>query len=125
MSWTAHLIDDRGHDEGSWNYTHNTNGMIEATLSDEEVDGTREPFWSKLGNTTVGRGAWWDLLDGLSGPDGAALLDRIIYGLEADPDRLRAMNPPNGWGDYDSLVKILTEMRDGVPEWPTTWSVHG
>lgn len=126
MSWDADLIDDRGHTEGEWNYTHNCNGMIESVLGDE-IDGTVEPFWSKLshGRSAMGRGSWWGLLNSSSGPDGAALLDRIIRGLEADPERFRAMNPENGWGDYDSLVKVLTEMRDAVPEWPTTWTVSG
>ncbi len=78
-----------------------------------------------MGNTTMARGAWWDLLHGRTGPEGAQLLDRIIKGLAADPERFRAMNPENGWGDYDSLLARLTEMRDAVPEWPTTWSVNG
>ena len=28
MSWDAFLIDDRGHVEGDWNYTHNINKMV-------------------------------------------------------------------------------------------------
>lgn len=125
MSWDADLTDDRGHNEGSWNYTHNCNGMIEAVLTEDEVDSTDEPFWSALGGTGMGRGAWWDLLNRKSGPDGAALLHRIVLGLEADPERFRAMNPDNGWGDYDSLLKVLRDMRDAVPEWPTTWAANG
>jgi hypothetical protein len=35
------------------------------------------------------------------------------------------MSPSNGWGDYDGFVKVLTSMRDAVPEWPTTWRVNG
>jgi hypothetical protein len=116
MSWHAHLIDDRGHEEGWWNYTHNCNGMIRAAL---EVDGFDvEDHW------LVGP-SWWKHLDGRNGAEGGAFLDRIIRNLEADPARFRAMNPPNGWGDYDSLAKVLTEMRNAVPEWPCAWSVHG
>lgn len=125
MSWNAYLIDDRGHTEGDWNYTHNCNGMIEATLSDDEVTATGQPFWAALGNTTMGRGAWWDLLNGRTGAEGAQLLDRIITGLEADPDRFRAMDPPNGWGSYDTLLDVLRDMRARVPEWPTKWEVNG
>jgi hypothetical protein len=122
MSWDAYLYDDRGHLEGDWNCTHNLNGMIAAALEsqgDAEVQQCDGPLGKAIGP------AWWKLLDGLPGPQGAALLDRIVRGLKAEPVRFRAMNPPNGWGNYDDLVKILTEMRDRVPEWPTEWSVSG
>ena len=126
MSWDIYLTDDRGHSEGEWNYTHNCNGMIEAALGDA-TEGTPEPFWSVLagGKSGMGRRSWWSLLDGCNGPEGAALLDRIISGMEADPERFRAMNPPNGWGDYDSLLRVLRSMRAAVPDWPTTWAAHG
>ncbi len=120
MSWDAYLTDDRGHGEGQWNYTHNCNGMANAVIYDgyEQQAVFAEVF-------KPNRESWWKVLDGKSGPDGAAFLDRIIRGLEADPERFRAMNPDNGWGDYDSLVKVLTEMRNAVPEWPTSWTVNG
>lgn len=120
MSWDAWLTDDRGHNEGDWNYTHNCNGMANAVL-DENYE-QRPTFEEVFGHDHV---SWWRRLDGLSGPEGAKLLDRIIRGLEADPARFRAMNPSNGWGDYDSFLKELRSMRDAVPEWPTTWSTSG
>jgi hypothetical protein len=122
VSWDAYLTDDRGHTEGDWNYTHNCNRMIGdamATAGYPEVKQCAGPLGPAIGP------AWWDRLDGLSGPEGAALLDHIIRALEAEPARFIAMNPDNGWGDYDSLVKVLCDMRDAVPEWPTTWSVSG
>lgn len=122
MSWDAYLHDDRGHQEGGWNYTHNTNRMIAAALEfqgDEPVEQCGGPLGRVIGPS------WWDRLDGLSGPEGAAYLHRIITGLKSDPERFRAMNPPNGWGDYDSLLKVLTDMRDAVPEWPSEWTVSG
>ncbi len=123
MSWDAYLTDDRGHSEGDWNYTHNCNGMIAEALTDlgcvnAKVIGSG-PLAKVIGP------AWWDRLDGCDGPTGAAFLHALIGQLEADPEKYRAMNPSNGWGDYDTLVKVLTEMRNAVPEWPTTWSVHG
>ena len=109
MSWDADLIDDRGHSEGDWNYTHNTSRMANAVLFDAEFPET-----------------WWKHLDGMTGADGAALLDRIIRGLEADPARFRAMNPENGWGDYDSFLGVLREMhKASLVEWPTKWSASG
>lgn len=135
MSWDAYLIDDRGHEEGDWNYTFNTSPMANAALDESGfvrppstracsglpmVDGHLTHYPNGHGQLT-----WWDCLNGLSGPEGAALLHRIITGINADLPRFRGMNPENGWGDADSFVKILTDMRDAVPEWPTTWSVNG
>lgn len=125
MSWDATLVDDRGHVEGDWNYTHNCNGMANAAIYDD-YDESLSTAEEVLG---IGRGrprqTWWKELDGMSGPDGAAFLNKIIVALEADPDRFTKMNPDNGWGDYDSFVARLREMRDRVPEWPTTWEVSG
>ena len=127
MSWDADLACSqcgRYDHNREWNYTHNCNGMIEAVLADAEIDQTRKPFWS--GNNGMGRGAWWDLLDGKTGSEGKAFLDRIIEELEADPERFRGMNPSNGWGDYDSLLSVLREMSEAVPNGePTTWRVSG
>lgn len=132
MSWNAGLTDDRGHEEGDWNYTHNCNRMATSLLTDEELEAAARRQWAdrpdviaRIDADPSSWGSWWYCLDGMSGPEGAALLDRIIRGLEADPERFRAMNPENGWGDYDSFLKVLTEMRNAVPEWPTTWSVNG
>lgn len=133
MSWDATLTDDRGHEDGSWNHTHNTSRMIYAVLEDAGVklpDSTRP--CSRLENGEwvsypdgYGTIAWWEHLDGMSGIMGATFLRVIVTGLEADPERFRKMNPENGWGDYDGLLVVLREMLDAVPEWPTTWSASG
>jgi hypothetical protein len=122
MSWSAWLTDDRDHLEGDWGYTHNTNDMLAAAYEAQTGEET-EQCGGLLG-PAIGP-AWWKRLDGTSGDEGRTYLTAIIDGLEADPTRYRAMNPENGWGDYDSLLKVLTEMRDAVPEWPTTWRVSG
>lgn len=122
MSWDAYLEDDRGHIELDQNYTHNTNNMIAAALvvtGQEEPPQCDGPLGPAIG------AAWWYRLNGLSGPDGAQYIDHILAGLRSDPDRFRAMNPNNGWGDYDTLMTVLEKMRDAVPEWPTTWRVSG
>lgn len=125
MSWNAYLTDDRGHDEGEWNYTHNCNAMIEDALGVELVGATIKPFWSNP-KSGLGVGSWWDVLNGKSGLEGGELLSHIIDALDRDPAKYRAMNPPNGWGDYDSLLKVLQEMRDAsVKEWPTQWRMSG
>ena len=112
MGWWAHLTDDRGHTEGDWNYTHNC-----AVMAWVALDTAGQP---------VPEGeSWWMKLSGLPGPEGAAYLHTIVRELETDPDRYRAMNPSNGWGDYDSFLATLVDMRNAVPEWPTTWHASG
>jgi hypothetical protein len=120
VSWDATLIDDRGHVESDWNYTHNCNGMANAVLyPDYQQQRTADEVFKP--NVT----SWWKLLDGMSGQESIEFLGRIIDGLEADPDRFLAMNPDNGWGDYDSFLDVLKRMRDSVPECPTAWSTSG
>lgn len=117
MSWDADLICDAcGHAMGDWNFTHNTNPMIDAVLP--ETAATRTTFW--------GGRSWWDLLHGMGGAAGAAFLNEIVVALEAEPDRFRAMNPPNGWGNYDALLGVLVDMRDrATTEVACTWKTSG
>jgi len=123
MSWDAYLEDDRGHIEGEWNYTHNCNSMANAVLDvDYEQRSVPEEVFKFKDKEHV---SWYRKLDGLSGPEGAKFLDKIIKGLEAEPERFVAMNPPNGWGDYETFLGTLVSMRDCVPEWPTRWSTSG
>lgn len=104
MSWDADF------DGGSWNYTHNTNAMIAAAL--EAVTGAKTPELEDHPLAKVIGPTWYKRLDGLNGREGADLLAAIITGLEADPDRYRAMNPENGWGSYDGVLTVLKEMRE-------------
>lgn len=32
-----------------------------------------------------------------------------LHKLRADPDRYKVYNPPNGWGDYDGLVRFVAD----------------
>jgi hypothetical protein len=103
MSWDAEF------DGSAWNYTHNTNGMIAAayeTVTGTETKPSDFPILGKIIGPT-----WWLRLDGMSGAEGSEYLGQIIKGLEADPERFRAMNPENGWGSYDRLLEVLREMK--------------
>lgn len=102
MSWDAEF------DGQPFNYTHNTNGMIAAAYEVVTGEPTKQ-CGGPLG-AAIGPG-WWKRLNGMTGRQGAAYLGQIIAGLEADPDRFRAMNPENGWGDYDRLLVVLRKMR--------------
>lgn len=35
------------------------------------------------------------------------LLEDGLNRLEASPDEFRKLNPPNGWGDYEGLVRFV------------------
>lgn len=105
MSWDADLICNAcGHAVIERNYTSNTSAMVQATRPSDAPN-------------------WLSELHGTPGPEGARLLAEIIAALEADPEKYRAMNPPNGWGSYDTLLPVLREMRDSVGEVPATWQV--
>lgn len=51
---------------------------------------------------------------------GASLpaLQRAVADMEADPARYQAMNPANGWGDYDGALDYLRRLRDACAEHP-------
>ena len=103
MSWDASF------DGEWWNHTHNTNNMIAAAYelaTGESTEQAAGPLGHVIGP------AWWQRLNGMNGAEGAAYLGQIVKGLEADPERFQAMNPPNGWGDYDGLLEVLVAMRD-------------
>lgn len=101
MSWDIWLTTELdGHDievGESFNYTHNCNGMIRDTGFDE----------------------WPSEVDGWVSGDLARQLDLAIRKLEEDPKKYRAMNPSNGWGDYDSLLRVLRQVRDQCRTYPS------
>lgn len=77
----------RSDESGSWNYTYNTSPMLRA----------------------VGL-----VIQDLEGQTGAVCAERIadaLTKLRAEPARFRRMNPPNGWGDYDGVCRVLEEVR--------------
>jgi hypothetical protein len=125
MSWWAHLeCKSCGGTDGEngyreWNYTHNCNGMANTVLDESGFE--RPP---RKGISDM-KESWWAILNGMEGPEGAAMLNTIVRGIEADPVRFGSMNPDNGWGDRDSFVKVLRAMRDAVPETPTVWRTSG
>ena len=101
MSWDVWLVtklDD--HEIVVWdgpNYTHKTNGMIrEAGLVEWPYEVSDWPA-AKL----------------------ADQLDFALLNLERDPGKYRAMNPSNGWGNYDTLLPVLREVRDQCLKYPS------
>jgi hypothetical protein len=50
--------------------------------------------------------------------DLAGLLRAGLVVLLCDPKRFKALNPANGWGDYDGLVAFVASYAVACAEWP-------
>lgn len=51
------------------------------------------------------------------GESASTLLPTLQVAIDAmleDPDRYRAMNPGNGWGNYEGTLRFLQELRDAA-----------
>jgi hypothetical protein len=49
------------------------------------------------------------------------LIEPLTAGLErlrADPEKFKALNPPNGWGDYDGLVRFVSAYLEACRQHP-------
>jgi len=123
MSWDADLyadVDGNRVEIQSWNYTHNCNAMLSTVL--EENGHKLESHWL-IGH--MGK-SWFRLLHEKDGKDGGDLLEMLVTGLEANPKRFRAMDPPNKWGSYDSVLRVLREMLEASRKYPSAkWDVGG
>lgn len=103
MSWDIWLEIDAGGDKpvkvsDSHNYTHNTNNMLlEVGFLNEE-------------------GGWYGW-DKRPCSEFLSALRRAIESLEARPE-LAKLNPENGWGSYDGLIKKLKEVEDDFESAP-------
>lgn len=91
MSWDVWGEIDTGgespaHVTDYFNYTHNTNRMLRAVGID------------------------WDHLRGKPLAAVCEVMTLGINRLKQQPETFRAWNPPNGWGDYDSLIEVLTRI---------------
>jgi hypothetical protein len=71
------------------NYTYNVSPMFYAALGEHGIRG----------------------LDGKSGKECAPLLDASIAYFSSHETELQAMNPANGWGDYDGAFNLLLKLR--------------
>jgi len=103
MGWDADLICPTCEcSKDHWGHTYNTNKMIRQALS-------------KCGFSNF---EWTDLLNGQSGKTGGDFLSIIIDEMELNKPEYVALNPENGWGSYDSILRVLREMRDAGKDNP-------
>lgn len=92
MSYDVDLYADLGGPEPlnlgilDWNYTWNIYQMTQA--------------------------AGWGIgdFDGRTAADALAILEGGMARMRADPAKFRALNPENGWGDYDRFMDRLEEL---------------
>lgn len=59
-------------------------------------------------------------LDGMVASVAAICLEGAIAKLEASPDKYKAMNPANKWGDYEGAIKFLRRIRNNCLKYPKT-----
>ena len=45
-------------------------------------------------------------------------LERGVEAMKADPEKYRAWNPENGWGDYEGALAYLEWMAQGCRDYP-------
>lgn len=97
MSLDVYLMAERPTEIYSRNITHNLTTMAAEA-------GIYEALWrpEEIGITKAGD-----------------LVERLRAGLDLlmnEPDRFKAMNPPNGWGNYEGLVEFVTEYLHACQE---------
>ena len=81
------------------NITHNLGRMAKAAGIYDAMWGPDERGW------TCARELIEPLRDGLAE-------------LQTEPDRFKALNPDNGWGDYDGLVEFVADYLGACLRWP-------
>jgi hypothetical protein len=99
MSYDIWLTIDTGGPEPvevgeSWNYTSNSG-----------------PAWRAAGADLAD-------FDGKLAVDCARILDAAIETMRTEPARFKALDAPNGWGTYDTLVPALEKLRNTMRRHP-------
>ncbi|MFV0290970.1 MAG: hypothetical protein ACK5IJ_08790 [Mangrovibacterium sp.] len=83
----------------SFNITHNLSKMAKAV-------GVEDVLWNpeNIGITTASQMI--------------PFLEKGIEELTANPKKYKALNPPNGWGDYDVFVSFCKSVLHNCREYP-------
>lgn len=103
MSYDIWLEVDTGGDEPArlvdvhWNYTSNV-----------------APMWRLAMPDTDGLAG----LHGMQAGEAAKVLHIGIAHMENEPAPYRALNPANGWGDFDGQLERLRELREWCRKHP-------
>jgi hypothetical protein len=57
-------------------------------------------------------------MKGTSAKDQLPILKQAVETLRANPEKYRAMNPPNGWGSYESALRFIENLANACEENP-------
>lgn len=58
------------------------------------------------------------MLDGVPAPVAVLALDAVLDRFNGAPEIYRALNPANGWGDFDGFRERLEALRDHLQRVP-------
>ena len=84
-------------------YTWNVSGMYSSAFPPLYAGGQRSLY----------------TLNGMSGFEAGWILEHIVSEMCAYPEKYRAMNPPNGWGDYTGALMYIERILRACRERPT------
>lgn len=74
------------------------------------------PMWVKaLGGTSLSE------FHNAPCSEAAGPLAEAVKRMEADPAAYQAMNPPNGWGDYEGALAYLRRLAEACAKHPRCW----
>src|SRR6478609_9159315 len=96
----AHDADGNGWAVFDYNITHNLNRMADAA-------GIYEAMWRPDEHGYVHAG---DIID---------VLDKGLVELRSTPLYFKGMNPKNGWGNYEGLVKATSAYLAACRQYPS------
>ena len=101
MGWSFRMDADLGGPEPAtvhWgmSYTHNVGDMYREAMGEGGIN----------------------QLHGKTGTECLELLQPAIEAMEREPAKYRAMNPPNGWGNYEGAFDVLRQLHVWCLETP-------
>lgn len=76
-------------------------GLVSLDILDENMTWNLRPMFAAV-NNDKGPSDWHDL----KGSEVAEILTRTIAAWDADPAKFEAMNPENGWGDFEDAQQV-------------------
>lgn len=101
MSYDVYLVIDTGGAEpvsvtNSRNYTYNCSPMFRHAFGGDGLHN----------------------IDGKTGAHACPLLEAAVSNMRSSPDFYRTMNPPNGWGKYETALKFLENIAADCRDHP-------
>lgn len=83
----------------------------QASVYDSNMTSNVAPMWRKAGVDLQD-------LEGMLAGAAIYLLNKAIRNMQAKPEIYKAMNPKNGWGDYDGCLEFLISIQKACATFP-------